>query len=457
MKRTAYAVLVVLGLATAVNAQVGPGSLGIYADPGGTVSCANLPPFTATVLYVVATTSGLTSAGLAGAEFRVEVTNPTGWYLSYSYSPPSGGIVLGSPLDTDPDPDAGGGVTIGFSSCEPPSSTGKITFGTITVFNTGTGSSTSLVVRRHSTPTNPTYPCPLFVACDAPVFTKYCTMPAAAGGCSTLTVPKILPSTAGDPVVATFTLSPDAIPVPTGTAFTEMIDLSGSELWVMGQQITTPSVQFAFDGSLLRIGGVVVPLTPETPVLSDERLMQTFGSVPYVTQKIADGIPVATAVTLFEAECHAITKRIVEAVKRGDTMAARRVLERSALVESFQIAGDGSSYSARYRGLVIDHVVNGDLRASAGPVAEKPLAQVAHGYLTTLENAAARGQLIMVTAGAVFAWGGEAEMAVVRAQIGHVLAGGSLETVPPGPLDPKLFHNQGPLGELIAAARKAEK
>ncbi len=62
----------------------------------------------------------------------------------------------------------------------------------------------------------------------------------------------------------------------------------------------------------------------------------------------------------------------------------------------------------------------------------------------------------MVTTGAVFDWGGEEEMTEVRAQIGHVLAGGSLETVPPGPLNPRLFGNQGPLRDVIAA-RKVKK
>ena len=206
-----FAVSVVLGLASAVDAQdVGPGSLGVFADPGGTLSCANLPPFKATVIYVVATTSGLTAAGLTGAEFRVEVTNPKGWYFSYSSSAQTSESARGNPLDTDPDPNAGGGVTIGSSACIAPSSTGKINFGTISVFNTGTGATTSLLVRRHSTPTNPIYPCPLFVACDAPMFVKYCTAAANASGCSTLTVPKTLASTAEDPVVATFTLNPEA-------------------------------------------------------------------------------------------------------------------------------------------------------------------------------------------------------------------------------------------------------
>ncbi len=179
MKSAAGGVWVLVLCARAAGAQgVGPGSLGVYADPEGTVSCASVPSSTATVLYVVATTGGLTAAGLAGAEFRVEVTNPTGWYIDHSYAPPSA-LVIGDLLDTNPDPNAGGGMKVSFASCAPFSPSGKIGFGTISVFNLGTGGSTSLVVRRHSTPANPTYACALFVACDAPAYTKYCAAPLA--------------------------------------------------------------------------------------------------------------------------------------------------------------------------------------------------------------------------------------------------------------------------------------
>jgi hypothetical protein len=440
---------VVVGLlvmAGSVRAQgLGPGSLGIYADASGTVPCANVPPNTATVLYVIATTGALTETGIHGAEFRIDVTNPNGWL--FSYTPPVGVQVFGSPIDTDPDPNAGGGATIGFSVCQAPSSSGKVSLGTISVFNAG-GNATSLLIRRHSSPTNQNYACPLFVACDSPSYTKYCLSPTPAAVCSTLTVPKAWSKTMDEDAVGALALSPDAIPTPSGLQFAEDIGLNGAELWVMGQQITTTTVRCEFDGSSLSIGGISVPLRAEVPVLSDETLLEAYGNVPYVNQKIGEGVSVAGAVALFEAETRALTNRLAEAF-RHDVEAADLILRDSPLVESFTIDAEHGAYSVRFVGLVGERISMGDLRSPARPRRLKPLADVARSYLGPVVSATLPGQLIMVTSGGVFSWSGEAA-SQVRGQIEHIRAGRSMETLPPGPLQASL----GAVQEIIASSRK---
>jgi len=100
------------------------------AEGRSTTPCATIPQSTGATLYVIAQTDGGTASGITGAEFRVEVTNPSGWLLSYT-SPVAGSVVLGNPIDTDPDPDAGGGLNLAFPSCQTPTGSGHVKLGTI--------------------------------------------------------------------------------------------------------------------------------------------------------------------------------------------------------------------------------------------------------------------------------------------------------------------------------------
>ena len=113
-------------------AQTDDGYIGIYNDSLGTVPCASVPPMTGTTLYVIAKTSGMTANGITGVEFRIEVTDPSGW--SFTYTAPSGATGPGNPLDTSSSPDDESGVNLAFSSCVLPQN-GKIPLGTINVFN----------------------------------------------------------------------------------------------------------------------------------------------------------------------------------------------------------------------------------------------------------------------------------------------------------------------------------
>ena len=99
----------------------GNGFVGIYTDAGATTPCTTVPAGTGAILYVVATLEGATADGITGAEFRIEVSNPAGWFLSYASA--TGATALGNVLDTDPaDPGDGSGTTMAFSTSSPPAS-----------------------------------------------------------------------------------------------------------------------------------------------------------------------------------------------------------------------------------------------------------------------------------------------------------------------------------------------
>lgn len=135
--RTATFLLCVSASALAADpattwAQPSNGYVGVYSDASGTVDCMSIPPFSGATLYVVAHLSGGSTAGISGAEFRVEVTDPDGWL--FNYIPAQGSIPVGTLIDTSPATDAdGSGLNIAFGTCQ---AQGDAVFlGTISVFN----------------------------------------------------------------------------------------------------------------------------------------------------------------------------------------------------------------------------------------------------------------------------------------------------------------------------------
>ncbi len=210
-------------------AQTGDGYVGIYSDSTGTTPCVSVPPVTGTTLYVIAKTAGASSSGIYGVEFRIEVTNPTGWSMSYT-APATANVVMGDPVDTDPDPNMGGGVNISFPDCQVPAQ-GQVPLGTLSVFN-ASGSATNLLVRRHSLPTNPGYPCPLLVVCDDPFYSKVCMTPAPPDTCTLGTGKPMVAADFGDLTVFTASLN--------GAQPGESIDLGTPEQQVLA--MFTPGV-----------------------------------------------------------------------------------------------------------------------------------------------------------------------------------------------------------------------
>ena len=207
--------LTVIGLGAGPLRAQGDGYIGIYADAAGTTPCTTVPPLSGTTLYVIAKLQGASASGISGAEFRIEVENPTGW--SFNYTPPSAPVVIGNALDLYPqDPNDGSGVSIAFDACREPTG-GQASMGTITVINF-TGGPNHLFVKRHSTPRNPGYQCALFTLCDDPEFSKTCMILNVAPPCSLTTSKTSLKSTEADSPVFTASVNSVAAPGPPSQA-----------------------------------------------------------------------------------------------------------------------------------------------------------------------------------------------------------------------------------------------
>jgi hypothetical protein len=148
------------------------GLVGVYADPQGTSHCINIPTGQSGTMYIIATTGGQTSDGFSGAEFRIQVKNPTGYFFTYSPPPGNDYVTIGGPLDLTPDdPFDFQGLNIAFRFCQTQTHTAgdRISLGTIQVFNIS-GGPTQLLTERNGRPSNPSFGTPLFTRCDAPAF-----------------------------------------------------------------------------------------------------------------------------------------------------------------------------------------------------------------------------------------------------------------------------------------------
>ena len=174
-------------VAGAAAAQPTNGYVGIYSDSAGTQPCATVAPMSGGLLYVIATLEGNSASGITGAEFRIEVSDPDGWWMVYL--PIDADVLFGDPLDTGD----GAGVSFAFNTCQTPNAEGKLLLATIGVINFS-GAPTTLFVKRHSNPTNSSFFCPLFTLCDS-IFSKQCMSPSTAPECS-LTTSKALTMTA---------------------------------------------------------------------------------------------------------------------------------------------------------------------------------------------------------------------------------------------------------------------
>jgi len=179
-------------------AQTNNGFVGVFGDAAATIHCMQAPAGVPTTLYVVASTAGTTANGITGAEFRIEFTNPSGYFISYSA--PSGAQALGDPLSS-------AGFNIAWPSCQVPSA-GKVQLGTVMVFNAGSGGQTDIIVKRKNPPSNANYSCALLVQCDTPAYTTSC-MTAPPDSVSCLTEKSRLAISSEDEFTTTLEGSPE--------------------------------------------------------------------------------------------------------------------------------------------------------------------------------------------------------------------------------------------------------
>ena len=144
--------------------------IGVYWDPTGAACSTQVAPFAAGTMYVLAVLEGAAAGGITGGECRVEGF-PAEWFPSVLRplnAPCPSACDFCVPADL-----FGVGAINVFPTC----CTGDncvVPLFVVNYFVTSVVSNRQVVVRALTTPTNPSFPCPAFWLCDAPVYTKVC-------------------------------------------------------------------------------------------------------------------------------------------------------------------------------------------------------------------------------------------------------------------------------------------
>lgn len=173
MRRSSFFAALALCALVAASATAAPpsnGYIGVFADANGTDCCITLNRSGNGRMHVFAVTGGSSSAGIAGADFKVSIEPPAPQALLNWLPSPEAMVVSGNPIDNG----NGGGGFVVFNTCQ--TQTGlagdKVKLGEIQAFNL-TGEH-RLVVRRSDNTNNGSFACPSVLLCDAPAFTQVC-------------------------------------------------------------------------------------------------------------------------------------------------------------------------------------------------------------------------------------------------------------------------------------------
>lgn len=187
MRLTVTALLIqalAMSLPTAVRAQWQTGAVGVAWDASGTVCNLAVTPGQSAYLYVVAHPTGILANGITGSEFRVSGLPPD-WFVVSVTPNPLAVLTLGNPV--------GPGCNIAFAACQEGSPDVVVLY-TIHLVASNDVSPRVIAITGHSTPSNPTLPCPRLTICDAPADWWGCSEGLTAainesGHCSTSAVP----------------------------------------------------------------------------------------------------------------------------------------------------------------------------------------------------------------------------------------------------------------------------
>lgn len=249
----------VVGTLHSRNASASSGFIGVYADQAGTVACTSIPQGTAATLYIIAKPSGGAAGGISGAEFRIEVTNPSGWFLSPTLQ---ADVAVGSVLDTEPQGGSNAGTTLSWSSCK----TGPVVLvGTIAAYN-HTGQPTNLIVKQREQPSNPLLTCPLFILCDDPEWSALC-MSSAVSDCSIEKPAAAHQASETGVFIATLNTDESGGSGGLSTAYTEIASFPGRLPYDSPWSPTEDRLAFIAPDGTLKVFDAAVPENSPTAVL----------------------------------------------------------------------------------------------------------------------------------------------------------------------------------------------
>jgi hypothetical protein len=154
----------VLALCLTASAASAIPSIGVFADMAATDCDATYTVPSFQNVFVLALLGAASAGGLIHVEFRVDGA-PSAWSPTWIANPTAANSI-GSPVS--------GGTNTFWVDCQTGGGNGIVHVGTIQFVVFSSINNVRLKVERHTTPSNPTFPCVSHFLCDAPVFTQIC-------------------------------------------------------------------------------------------------------------------------------------------------------------------------------------------------------------------------------------------------------------------------------------------
>lgn len=151
------------------------GNIGLFFDESASLCTDSIPDGGFGVLYVYALLEGASQFGITGVEYKIQVgpnslADP-GWVFGENFDPAL--VMVGTGALTPVDPGVRG-INAAWPSCQVGDGYKKL-IETVFIQNMGAaGGELILRVTKRDVPSDQFFQCPLFVLCDAPVYTKLC-------------------------------------------------------------------------------------------------------------------------------------------------------------------------------------------------------------------------------------------------------------------------------------------
>jgi hypothetical protein len=224
------------------------------------------------------------------------------------------------------------------------------------------------------------------------------------------------------------------------SSFVARIPRNGAEVWVSGNSIESDSIEFSYDGANLTISRYPIDLYPSASVTREEQLraLNSLGSsIPAIQTAVKAGRSLMTASNEWRMTRINLINRAREFFSRSGIKAASDFLRMSSLVQD--VHDSGTTVYVTFSGKLVAEVYDlADAHASSlspGRGSAELASRLRDGVRAHLILPGAEQLMVLLTGGGNVSYLAGDSREQASAQIRHLRSGGSLSTMPKGPLD----------------------
>ena len=228
-------------------------------------------------------------------------------------------------------------------------------------------------------------------------------------------------------------------------AFWEQLHLGGMELWVAGTKADSIA-ELTFDGVHLIVNGTEIAKQEVSRPPDPSAMNALYGKIPSVTEAVDNGMSIEDAVTRWRNERNSLEHAAREAYETGGIQAARDALLRSPIVDKVDVV-DNTVYVFIKGMLAPDQYALDQPQPQRKPKSRGLVAgQIRNSLKAHVLSSRGKHTLAFLTGAGHLLYASGPDMEAMTIQIRHIENGGSIETLPPGPLNA----DEPPLREIIS-------